>query len=357
MLPETAGEYVFAWRATTTGGREWTISENRGRMTVYPAADAEAPKPPFRLDPVARSGSQVSFAWRVARGPDLFNFRICRADLTAGESGCATRVDVPKETSIYTDTAVTAGSTYTYTVQAVDTSFNVSAPSGPITLTAELSMVDVTFRVLVPAATPPDDLVFIAGDSAEAFGASFNPGLQPMDPVGDNVWEYTTRLQEGTRLQYKYTRGSWETVEQWGTITGMANRQLQVVAGPDNTMLVDDTATDWGAEGPDDRRGVQAWRDPLVAAVEPAPGSSGPAAEVRAEFTILVTAGDSNTVLIVADAGGNAVEGSVASEDGRTFTFTPEQPLAPGAYTATVFNVAQTTPMVAPYIWEFIVAD
>jgi glycosidase len=357
MLPDSPGDYVFAWRATTTGGREWTLSENRGKLTVYPAADTEAPKPPFRLDPVARSGSQVSFAWRVARGPDLYNFRICRADLTGGEAGCATRFDVPKETGIYTDTAVTAGSTYTYTVQAVDTSFNVSTPSNPITLTAELSMVDVTFRVRVPPATPPDDLIFIAGDNTEAFGASYNPGLQPLEPVGDNLWEYTTRLQEGTRLQYKYTRGSWETVEQWGTISGMANRQLQVVAGPDNTMLVDDTATDWGGDGPDDRRGVQTWRDPLVAAVTPAQGSSGPVETVQAEFTALVTAGEPATVLTVSDAGGNAVAGSVAGADSRTFVFTPAAPLAPGDYTATVFNVATDTPMVAPYQWTFTVAE
>ncbi len=205
MLPETAGDYDFAWRATTTGGREWTLSENRGKLTVYPAADAEAPKPPFRLDPVARSGSQVSFAWRVSRPPDLYNFRICRADLTAGENGCVTRIDVPKATSVYTDTTVTAGSTYTYTVQAVDTSFNVSEPSDPITLTAELSMVDVTWRVLVPPSTPPDDVIFIAGDNADVFGASYNPGLQPMTPVGDNLWEYKAKVQEGTRLLYKYT--------------------------------------------------------------------------------------------------------------------------------------------------------
>jgi glycosidase len=357
MLPESPGDYVFAWRATTTGGREWTLSDTRGRMTVYPPADVEAPKAPFRLDAIARSGSQVAFAWRVARGPDLYNFRICRAAISGGETGCVTRFDVPKETSIFTDTAVTAGSTYTYTVQAVDNSFNVSAPSDPITLTAELSMVDVTFRVRVPEATPPDDLIFIAGDNAEVFGASYNPGLQPLEPLGDNLWEYKARVQEGTKLQYKYTRGSWETVEQWGTISGMANRQLQIVAGPDNTMLVDDTATDWGGEGPDDRRGVQAWRDPLVAAAAPAPGSSGPVESVSVEFTILVTAGDPNTVITVADAAGNAVEGTVTSSDGKTFVFTPAAPLPAGDYTVTAFNVAQTTPMVNPYQWEFAVAE
>jgi hypothetical protein len=361
MLPETAGDYTFAWRATTTGGREWTLSENRGKLTVYPAADAEAPKPPFRLDPIARSGSHVSFAWRVSRPADLYNFRICRAEISAGESAsdssCATRIDVPKETNVYTDTAVTAGSTYTYTVQVVDTSFNVSAPSDPITLTAELSMVDVTWRVLVPPATPPGDLIFIAGDNADVFGAPFNPGLQPLTPVGDNLWEYTAKVQEGTRLQYKYTRGNWETVEQWGAISGMNNRQLQIIAGPDNSMLVDATATDWGAGGSDDHRAVETWRDPLVAATEPVANSSGPVDAVRAEFAVPVSSTAPNQVLIVTDAEGDTVSGTVAQEGGLTFIFTPDQPLVPGDYTATVFNVATDTPMINPYQWQFTVAE
>ncbi len=265
MLPESGGDYTFAWRATTTSGRDWTLSDNRGQMTVYASTDSTAPKPPFRLDALSRSGSQLSFAWRLSRPADIYNFRICRTEIdteiSTGETGCATRIDVPKETTVYTDTAVTAGSTYTYTVQVVDTSFNVSVPSQPITLTAASSLVDVTWRVLAPATTPPDDLVFIAGDDATVFGGAYNPALQPMTPVGDNLWEWTTSVPEGTRLQYKYTRGSWDSVEEWGSIRGFTNRQLQIVAGPDNTMLVDDTATDWGAAGPDDRRGVQAWSD------------------------------------------------------------------------------------------------
>lgn len=70
-------------------------------------------------------------------------------------------------------------------------------------------MVDVTWRVRVPPATPPDDLIFIAGDNGSVFGASYNPGLQPLTPVGDNLWEWSATVQEGTPLLYKYTRGSW----------------------------------------------------------------------------------------------------------------------------------------------------
>jgi hypothetical protein len=354
LLPEAAGEYDIAWRATSTGGREWTLSDNRGRMTVYPAADAQAPKPPFRLDPLARSGSQLAFAWRVSRSADLHNFRICRAEISAGEVGCVTRIDAPKDTNIYTDTNVTAGSTYTYTVQVVDTSFNVSIPSQPLTMTAELTMVDVTWRVLVPPSTPPDDLIFIAGDSGAVFGASYNPGLQPMTSVGDNLWEWSATVQEGTKLLYKYTRGSWETVEQWGSITGMANRQLTVVAGPDGAMLVDDTAIDWGGEGPDDRRGVQAWRDPLVLSTEPAAGSRGPVAAVRVEFATAINAADAANVIAVADAQGTAVAGSVA-QAGKALVWTPAAPLPAGDYTATAANVTTDTPLAKPYTWGFTV--
>ncbi|MCS6826261.1 MAG: alpha amylase N-terminal ig-like domain-containing protein, partial [Caldilinea sp.] len=242
MLPNAVGEYVFKWRASTTGGREWTESLNQGRMTVFPNPDTGPPRAPFRLDEVARSSSLIAIGIRVSRTPDLHAFRVCRADLTAGEEGCAFGVEIPKASSIFTDTTVTTGHTYVYTVHSIDTAYNVSPPSPAITLTAELAMVEVIWRVLVPPETPAEDTIYIAGDNTDAFLAPYNPGLTPMTPVDERVWEYRATLKEGTRLQYKYTRGSWETVEQWGTITGFTNRRLTVVKGPDGTMVVVDTA-------------------------------------------------------------------------------------------------------------------
>jgi glycosidase len=353
LLPDAVGEYVFRWRASTTGGREWTESENTGAMTVVANPDAEAPKPPFRLDEVARNAGLIAIGIRASRGGDLHAFRICRTDLTAREEGCATRTDVPMITAVFTDTTVTTGHTYVYTAASVDTAFNVSEPSSPITLTAELSMVDVTWRVLVPTETPTEDTIFIAGDNADAFLAPYNPGLTPMTPAGDGVWEFTATLQEGKTLLYKYTRGSWETVEQWGAISGFGNRSLTVVKGPEGTMLVEDTATDWGADGPDDHRAIQAWRDPLVKAI------TATADVIVVEFSISVTpiGGDAAQVIAVAAADGAPVAGAVTQTEGRSFTFTPDAPLAPGEYTVTVFNVEQTTPMVTPYTQDFAVTE
>jgi hypothetical protein len=351
LLPDAVGEYLFKWRASTTGGREWTESENAGKLTVVANPDTEAPKPPFRIDEVARNAGVIAIGIRASRGGDLHAFRICRADATAGEAGCAVRVDVPKITTIFTDTTVTGGHTYVYTVASVDTAFNVSAPSTPITLTAELSMVDVTWRVRAPAETPPEDTIFIAGDNVDAFLAPYNPGLTPMSPVEDGLWEFTATLKEGTRLQYKYTRGSWETVEQWGTISGFGNRTLTVVKGPDGAMLVEDTATDWGAEGPDDHRAIQAWRDPLVKALTATPEA------IVVEFSILATpiGGDATQVITVKAADGTPVAGTVAQTSGNKFTFTPATPLTPGEYAVTVFNVEQTTPMVRPYTQRIVI--
>lgn len=214
-------------------------------------------------------------------------------------------------------------------------------------------MVDVTWRVLAPAETPAEDTLYIAGDNVDSFLAPYNPGLTPMSPVEDGLWEFTATLKEGTQLQYKYTRGSWETVEQWGTISGFGNRSLTVVKGPDGTMRVDDTATDWGADGADDHRAIQAWRDPLVKTLTAAPEA------IVVEFSILVTpiGGDAMQVITVTAADGTPVAGAVAQSSGDTFTFTPAAPLPPGEYTVTVFNVEQTTPMVRPYTQRIVIGE
>jgi hypothetical protein len=355
LLPEATGEYLFKWRASSTGGRDWAESQNSGTLTVQPSADVEPPKTPFRLDDVFRSGSQIAFAWRVSRVPDIHRFEICRSDLTAGEDACATRFTAPGASGGYTDTEVTTGHTYVYTVQVVDTSFNRSEVSKPITLTAELAVVDVTWRVLAPPETPASDQLFIAGDNPEVFGAAYTPGITPITNVGENLWEFTAPVLEGTTLLYKFTRGNWETVEQWGAIAGLANRKLTIVKGADGTMLVDLTATDWGAEGPDDLRAIQAWRDPLVRTTMPVADVTGPVDQISVEFTIAVEASDPAAVLIVADSAGAPVAGTVTQSAANAFVFTPAAPLAPGAYTATAFNVTASTPMIAPFVWAFTV--
>jgi pullulanase len=119
--------------------------------------------------------------------------------------------------------------------------------------------VAVTFNVKVPSNTPSSDTVFISG-SIDQLGP-WDAGKQPMKKAGDNLWTVTLQIPDGTHLQYKYTRGTWATVENWGTITGLVNRNVVIDGGDSHTQTVNDTATDWGQPGPDDHRAVQKWTD------------------------------------------------------------------------------------------------
>ncbi|MFC1572565.1 alpha/beta hydrolase-fold protein [Candidatus Eisenbacteria bacterium] len=73
-----------------------------------------------------------------------------------------------------------------------------------------LTAVDITFQVMVPAETPPQDSVYIAGDFQ-----GWNPG----DPsyrlmkVGGLLHEIILTFEVGTPLQFKFTRGDWSKVE------------------------------------------------------------------------------------------------------------------------------------------------
>jgi hypothetical protein len=307
------------------------------------------------MDEVARSGQSVTFAWRFSRPRDLAHFNICRTDLTAEEAECAVQFIAPAVSNIFTDTLVTTGHTYRYTVQVVDTSFNVSEPSDPIELTAEVTTALTTFRVRVPAETPPDELVYIAGDNPDVFGAPWDPAYLSMTNMGDGIWEWQVELLDGQVLQYKYARGSWDRVEQWGTISGMANRRVQITRLEDGTALVDNTSTEWESDAPDETLAVQTWRDPLVMSTIPAADSAGAVETVQATFAIGVLADDPNAVIVVTDEAGETVPGSVTGDSPETYTWTPDAPLEPGAYTATVFNVEATIAMQKPYVWSFVV--
>jgi predicted alpha/beta superfamily hydrolase len=81
----------------------------------------------------------------------------------------------------------------------------------------------VTFIIeSLPAYTPPQDILYIAGDFT---------GWDPGDPAyvlsknNDQKWQITLdSATEGTVIQFKFTRGSWETVEKGAQGEEIGNR-------------------------------------------------------------------------------------------------------------------------------------
>lgn len=81
----------------------------------------------------------------------------------------------------------------------------------------------VTFIIeSLPENTPEEDFIYIAGDFN-----GWNPGLAEyqMTKNTEGNWEITLEAQEdGTTIQFKFTRGDWGTVEKDANGNEMANR-------------------------------------------------------------------------------------------------------------------------------------
>lgn len=98
----------------------------------------------------------------------------------------------------------------------------------------------VTFKLVsIPDYTPEGDQIFIAG----SFNG-WNPGdgLYVLEKNENNQWEITLDgFSEGETIQFKFTRGSWETVEKGAEGEEIGNRSFTF----GNGQSVDVTILNW----------------------------------------------------------------------------------------------------------------
>ena len=91
---------------------------------------------------------------------------------------------------------------------------------------AEKEVVKVDFYVTVPADTAPDATIYLAGNLTELGGwKADGVALNRLD-----TGEYHAQLElpRGRILEYKFTKGSWETVEKGTTGEELHNRTLEL---------------------------------------------------------------------------------------------------------------------------------
>jgi len=265
LVPEETGTFHYVYRYSTTAGRDWVYADLNGiftdtlsapgELTVNLAADTTPPEIPLNLHVTDWGVGHIALAWDPVADSDLYAYDLYRYG--EGElPGDAVQVGrVLQPATAYTDTSVTTGQTYTYTVRAVDIFFNKSGHSNEASATAEAKQVEVRFIATTPAFTPDDATVYIAGNSSAAFGSQWNPSAAPLTQIDTHTWVYTATIADGEPLEYKYTRGDWERVENWGDLAGFTNRELVIDYGTTGVMTVTDT--------------VFNWRDALVVATYP----------------------------------------------------------------------------------------
>jgi glycosidase len=250
MQPDAVGTFDYAYRYSTTGGREWTYADldgigngyspaQAGNITVNPSGDTTAPAAPSGLHVVSASPSGIIVAWTANSGdPTLYGYEVVRG---------GSQIARVTGTS-FTDNDVVEGDTYSYAVRAVDTSFNRSPLSGAVSATAALRTVTLTFNVTVPASTDgTGKSVYIAGflDRLDGNLPQWNPGGVVLNRVDATHWRITLTGKETTQLEYKFTLGSWDFVEKGTACDEIANRQLTLSFGNDGNQTVNDTVANW----------------------------------------------------------------------------------------------------------------
>ena len=284
LIPENVGEFDYLYRYTTDGGLTWVYAyidgpipdgtydpTNAGDLTVNPSTDTTPPSAPV-LAIADWSASSISLSWTESTDDvEIYAYDIYRStdNSTFSKIDRVLAPDPPDPSALtYTDTTVVTDQLYYYYVIALDTSFNPSAPSNTVSQTAEAKLVAVTFEVTVPEWTP--GTVYIVGGHPAV--GDWNPGSVAMTKVSDTLWTYTVDILDGTSFEFKFTRGSWETVMKGADGNQeLANLPITVTYGADGTQLYEYT--------------VLNWRDPIVISTSPVDGAT----DVPVDNPIVVT--------------------------------------------------------------------
>ena len=255
LLPEAVGGYDYAYRYSTTGGRDWVYADlngigdgysptQAGALTVNSSGDVTAPATPTGFHVVSASPSGIELAWDALAGdPSLYGYEVLR-----GPAGGPYTVLARVTAASYTDTDIEQGETYHYVLRSLDTSFNRSGNTAELAATAELRTVTITFTVTVPASTDATGrTVYIAGDLSRLDGGmpDWAPGAVSLVRVDATHWQFTATGKESTQLGYKYTLGDWDHVEKDAACGEIANRTLALSYGSTGTQTVNDTVPNW----------------------------------------------------------------------------------------------------------------
>ena len=68
--------------------------------------------------------------------------------------------------------------------------------------------INVTFRVEAPTLNDSDK-VYIVGNAEEI--GNWNPGKVALEKISNKIWQKTLGFTKGARIEYKFTKGNWQT--------------------------------------------------------------------------------------------------------------------------------------------------
>ncbi|QMU78639.1 hypothetical protein GXW83_25970 [Streptacidiphilus sp. PB12-B1b] len=225
--------------------------------TTFGTCAAFTPTTPTGLTVTGTTPTTASLSWS-ASGNSPTGYRILRNGAQVGTS----------TGTGYTDTGLTAGTSYSYTVESYN-SAGTSAPSAAVTATTgsgHTQTVDVTVPVNTAAT---GDGVYLDGNFSVlgTGGTDWAASGIAMTKVDDTHYTATVVATSRAALSYKYVLGaSWSNVEKTAGCADTANRALTVADG-----TTADTVLNWG--GPNTCGSAEAVIDVTVPSDTPSSGT------------------------------------------------------------------------------------
>ncbi len=203
--------------------------------TTFGTCAASKPSVPTGLTVTGTTSSTASLSWSASSNSPT-GYRILRNGTQVGSSTGTS----------YTDTGLTASTSYSYTVEAYNTA-GTSAASTAVTATTATTAAGYTetVNVTVPVNTAATgDGVYLDGNFSVLGngGADWAASGVAMTKVDDTHYTATLSATSAAALSYKYVLGAnWSYVEKSASCADISNRAMTVNGG-----TVNDTVLNWG---------------------------------------------------------------------------------------------------------------
>ncbi|HET7580327.1 MAG TPA: alpha-amylase family glycosyl hydrolase [Bacillales bacterium] len=250
FLPIQAGTYTYRMAFSTDAGRNWVYSDSQSVTYKISDQDTTAPASSVELNQPKQESGQVNLVWSLDDARDPYMYAVVR------DGSVIQRIWDPNVTS-YKDRDVENGTAYHYKIRVFDQAGNM-IQSNEVTVTPDIVMVDVTFKVHAPDYTPLSATLTIPNNLN-----GWNTGAWEMSRNGATSpdWSYSVKLPVGTKISYKYARGnSWDhegladhtpndpnddDVSYYGYGSTNTNLAVTVRNEGGNQMVIDDTILRW----------------------------------------------------------------------------------------------------------------
>ncbi|NPC68979.1 alpha-amylase [Corallococcus exiguus] len=202
-----------------------TSTFNAGVISAgAPSQDTTAPSVPSGLVAASKTATTVSLTWTASTDSSgIAGYDVYRNGSLVGSP----------TTASYTDTGLTAGTAYSYTVRARDTAGNASAQSSALSVTTSTSGATVTFNVT--ASTVVGQNVYVVG-SVAALGSWSPANAILLSAANYPTWSAAVGLPGSTAIEYKFIKKDAANNVTWES---GANRTLTTPAT--GTSTVNDT--------------------------------------------------------------------------------------------------------------------